>query len=65
MCRKFSTSAKVWLRHVAWLLTKDRADAARKVLDKSFAALPQRKHIKVTMNGRNSLCCHSACIQTS
>lgn len=47
MCRKFSESAKIWLRHIAWLLTKDRADAARKVLDKSFAALPQRKHIKV------------------
>ena len=47
MCRKFSESAKMWLRHITWLLTKDRADAARKVLDKSFAALPQRKHIKV------------------
>ena len=47
MCRKFSESAKVWLRHIAWLLTKDRAEAARKVLDKSFAALPKRKHIKV------------------
>ena len=48
MCRKFSTSAKVWLRHVCWLLTKDRADAARKVMDKSFDALPQRKHIKAS-----------------
>lgn len=48
MCRKFSESAKIWLRHIAWLLAKDRADAARKVLDKSFAAVPQRKHIKVS-----------------
>ncbi len=48
VCRKFSTSAKVWLRHVSWLLTKDRADAARKVMDKSFDALPQRKHIKAS-----------------
>ncbi|KAL0048743.1 hypothetical protein WJX82_009925 [Trebouxia sp. C0006] len=47
VCRKFSTSAKVWLRHISWLLTKDRADAARKVMDKSFDVLPQRKHIKV------------------
>ena len=48
MCRKFSTSAKVWLRHISWLLAKDRSEAARKVLDRSFSALPQRKHIKVT-----------------
>jgi len=48
-CRKFSGSAKVWLRHISWLLTKDRADAARKVLDKSFTALPQRKHIKASL----------------
>lgn len=47
MCRKFSESAKMWLRHISWLLTRDRADAARKVLDRSFTALPQRKHIKV------------------
>ena len=48
VCRKFSTSAKVWLRHISWLLTKDRADAARKVMDKSFDVLPQRKHIKAS-----------------
>lgn len=48
VCRKFSTSAKVWLRHISWLLSKDRADAARKVMDKSFDALPQRKHIKAS-----------------
>ena len=49
MCRKFSESAKIWLRHISWLLSKDRADAARKVLDKSFAALPKRKHVKVLL----------------
>ena len=47
MCRKFSGSAKIWLRNISWLLSKDRAEAARKALDRSFTALPQRKHIKV------------------
>ena len=47
MCRKFSGSAKIWLRNISWLLSKDRAEAARKALDRSFSALPQRKHIKV------------------
>lgn len=64
MCRKFSESAKIWLRHITWLLTKDRADAARKVLDKSFAALPQRKHIKVRpdqLTGSSGGCIISNC----
>ncbi len=57
VCRKFSTSAKVWLRHISWLLTKDRGDAARKVMDKSFDVLPQRKHIKASVLPRPALPC--------
>ena len=46
-CRKFSMSAKVWLRHVQHLITTSRDDAAKAVTDRSLQSLPRRKHIKV------------------
>ena len=47
MSRKFSSSAKVWMRQITWLLSKGQPDAVKRTLDKAFKALPQRKHIKV------------------
>lgn len=47
MCRKFSSSAKIWMRQITWLLSKHQPDAVKRTLDKAFSALPQRKHIKV------------------
>eukprot|EP00899_Mesostigma_viride_P026493 jgi/Mesvir1/7028/Mv09156-RA.1 len=47
MQRKFNTSAKVWLKHIHFLLTRGKGDAAHKVLDRSFASLPRHKHLKV------------------
>ncbi|KAK3236152.1 hypothetical protein CYMTET_53700 [Cymbomonas tetramitiformis] len=44
---KFPSSAKVWLRHVAHLLHRNKPDAAQKVLDRSLQSLPRRKHVKV------------------
>ena len=49
MCRKFSSSAKTWMRQITWLLSKDQPDAVKRALDKSFNALPSRKHIKVLL----------------
>ena len=47
MCKKFSGSAKVWIRHVTYLLTAGDHDEAKKVLDRALQSLPRRKHIKV------------------
>lgn len=49
--RKFSSSAKIWMRQIAWLLSKGQSDAVKRTLDKAFKALPQRKHIKVRPAG--------------
>lgn len=61
MCRKFSSSAKIWMRHISWLLSKDQPDAVKRTLDKAFKALPQRKHIKVrrfpSLLCSASMCC--------
>lgn len=47
MCKKFNTSAKVWLKHVEWLLQRGDSEGARKTLDRGLNSLPRRKHIKV------------------
>lgn len=45
-CKKYATSAKVWLRHIAFAMARDDEAGARKLLDRALAALPQRKHVK-------------------
>lgn len=47
MTRKFSGSAKVWLRAYGYDLGRGDGNAARRTLDRSIGALPARKHIKV------------------
>ena len=48
MCRKFATSAKVWLRAYGYFAERHDSEGARKTLDKSMTSLPKRKHIKVS-----------------
>lgn len=50
MTRKFSGSAKVWLRAYGYALGKGDAEEARKTLARAIAALPARKHIKVCLD---------------
>lgn len=57
MCRKFSSSAKIWMRQITWLLAKEQPDAVKRTLDKAFNALPQRKHIKVPKSNFPVRCC--------
>lgn len=49
MCRKFATSAKVWLRAYSYSAERHDSEGARKTLDKSMTSLPKRKHIKVSI----------------
>jgi hypothetical protein len=51
MTRKFSESAKVWLRAYGYDLGRGDGNAARRTLDRSIGALPARKHIKVWIYG--------------
>lgn len=46
-CRKFSMSAKVWLRHIEHLVKRGKGDAGKAVMDRALQSLPRRKHIKV------------------
>jgi len=46
-CRKYSMSAKVWLRHIEHLLTRGKGDNAKALMDRSLQSLARRKHIKV------------------
>ncbi len=48
MCRKFATSAKVWLRAYGHAAERQDSEGARKTLDRSMTSLPKRKHIKVS-----------------
>ena len=56
VCRKFSGSAKIWMRHIAWLLSQGQSEAVKRTLDKAFKALPQRKHIKVRLPNPTFIC---------
>ena len=47
MCKKFSTSTKVWLRLLESQLTSGEGDKARATLDRALQSLPKRKHIKI------------------
>ncbi|CAI5516828.1 unnamed protein product [Closterium sp. Naga37s-1] len=47
MAKKFSTSAKVWLRYIQNQLSRGLEEGARKLLERALTVLPQRKHIKV------------------
>ena len=48
MCRKFATSAKVWLRAYGHAAERHDSEGARKTLDRSMTSLPKRKHIKAS-----------------
>ena len=48
MCRKFATSAKVWLRAYGHAAERHDSETARKALDRSMSSLPKRKHIKAS-----------------
>ena len=51
-CRKFPRSAKVWLRHYAWLArVRGGGDPACRLLERALVALPHHKHIKVQKCG--------------
>jgi len=47
VCRKFSESAKVWLRAYSYHIECGKPDAAKRALDRGLVALPKRKHIKL------------------
>ncbi|GAX80532.1 hypothetical protein CEUSTIGMA_g7970.t1 [Chlamydomonas eustigma] len=47
MSKKFSSSAKVWLRSIESHLISDEGEKARLVLERALQSLPKRKHIKV------------------
>ncbi|GJP36935.1 hypothetical protein CLOM_g21396 [Closterium sp. NIES-68] len=47
MAKKFSTSAKVWLRYIQNQLSRGLEEGARKMMERALTVLPQRKHIKV------------------
>ena len=53
MCRKFATSAKVWLRAYGHAAERHDSEGARKMLDRSMSSLLKRKHIRVS-----TLCSH-------
>lgn len=53
MRETFMCWCQVWLRHISYLLGQGDEEGARKVLERSFASLPKRKHVKVLF----SPCC--------
>lgn len=46
-CKKYATSAKVWLRNIGYAMTHSDEATARKIMERALAALPTRKHVKV------------------
>jgi len=46
MVKRFSTSKKVWISYGNFLMTCQRCDDARKLLQRSLKSLQQRKHIE-------------------
>ena len=46
-CRKFSGSAKVWLRRISLDLEAGNGDGARATVERAVKALPARKHVKL------------------
>lgn len=53
MCKKFSGSAKVWLKTMeGGLRGPGASEGVKPLLDRALAALPRRKHIKVRGGAR-------------
>eukprot|EP00794_Sanderia_malayensis_P005757 gene5757-6460_t len=49
MTRRFNTSKKVWVSYGFFLMKNGKAEAARKLLQRSFQSLPDRKHINTIL----------------